>query len=62
MIVTHQLDEAVYLADRIVTLSDKPTRVLDVYSLDTLVSRRDAFMALSETLANAVVMPEGEGA
>ncbi len=62
LIVTHQLDEAVHLADRIVTLSDKPTRVLDVYSLDTPVSRRDAFMALSETLANAVVRPEGEGA
>lgn len=30
MLVTHDLDEAVYLADRVVLLTDRPARVTDV--------------------------------
>lgn len=33
--VTHDLDEALYLADRVVLLSGKPTRVLRTYALDS---------------------------
>ena len=33
--VTHDIDEALQLADRIVVLSNKPTRVLDIIELKT---------------------------
>ena len=50
LIVTHQLDEAVYLADTIVILSDKPTHVRTVYPLDSAEARQDAFATLSRDL------------
>jgi ABC-type nitrate/sulfonate/bicarbonate transport system ATPase subunit len=59
LVVTHQLDEAVYLGDRIVTLSGKPTRVTGLYPLDSAAARRDAFMTLSEKL---MAMPAHEAA
>ncbi len=62
LVVTHQLDEAVHLGDRIVTLSDRPTRVTGIHRLDSPNSRREAFMALSETLASAPVAAEGVAA
>ena len=33
--VTHDIDEALQLADRTVVLSNKPTRVLDIVELET---------------------------
>jgi len=34
LFVTHDLDEALYLADRVIIISDKPTRVLRTLELD----------------------------
>lgn len=34
VVVTHDVREAIYLGDRIATLSDKPARVRDVFDLD----------------------------
>ncbi|MEQ8700969.1 MAG: ABC transporter ATP-binding protein [Bauldia litoralis] len=59
--VTHDIDEALTLADRILLLSNKPTRVLEVMSLDeerpraldtapTLRARRDQLVAMFEEL------------
>ena len=43
LLVTHDLDEAVYLADRVVLLSDRPSRVADVLRVapDRPRDRRD---------------------
>jgi ABC-type nitrate/sulfonate/bicarbonate transport system ATPase subunit len=43
VLVTHDLDEAVYLADRVVLLSDRPARVVDVLRVapDRPRDRRD---------------------
>jgi NitT/TauT family transport system ATP-binding protein len=34
LIVTHDIDEAVYLSDRVVVLGSKPARVLDIIDID----------------------------
>ena len=43
VLVTHDLDEAVYLADRVVLLSDRPSRIVDVLRVapDRPRDRRD---------------------
>jgi sulfonate transport system ATP-binding protein len=43
VLVTHDLDEAVYLADRVVLLSDRPSRIIDVLRVapDRPRDRRD---------------------
>jgi ABC-type nitrate/sulfonate/bicarbonate transport system ATPase subunit len=47
ILVTHDLDEAVYLADRVVLLSDRPSRVTDVIPVvvDRPRDRRDPTLA-----------------
>jgi NitT/TauT family transport system ATP-binding protein len=40
LLVTHDIDEAVYLADRVVVLSSRPATVMDVVDID-LASPRD---------------------
>ncbi|MCC6472735.1 MAG: ABC transporter ATP-binding protein [Burkholderiales bacterium] len=42
LFVTHDIDEALTLADRIVLLSNKPTRVLEIVSVGTPRPRRPA--------------------
>ena len=34
LLVTHDIDEAVYLSDRIVAIGSKPARVLDIIDVD----------------------------
>jgi NitT/TauT family transport system ATP-binding protein len=66
--VTHDVDEALVLADRILLLSKKPTRVIETFTLDTprprsldadvnLMRRRQELMALFAKLE-----PEGADA
>jgi ABC-type nitrate/sulfonate/bicarbonate transport system ATPase subunit len=47
VLVTHDLDEAVYLADRVVLLSDRPSRVTDVIpvAVERPRDRRDPTLA-----------------
>jgi ABC-type nitrate/sulfonate/bicarbonate transport system ATPase subunit len=47
VLVTHDLDEAVYLADRVILLSDRPSRVTDVIPVvvDRPRDRRDPTLA-----------------
>lgn len=63
--VTHDVDEAITLADRILLLSNKPTRVLEEVTLaaprpraltadEELARRRDALMAAFATLERPV--------
>ncbi|HVB88611.1 MAG TPA: ABC transporter ATP-binding protein, partial [Beijerinckiaceae bacterium] len=34
VLVTHDVDEAVYMADRVVVLSNRPTRVVEILDVD----------------------------
>ena len=45
MIVSHDLEEAVYVADEILLLSRAPTRVADFISFDTARPRTDATLS-----------------
>ncbi len=64
--ITHDLDEAIYLADRILVLDANPGRVREVVNVplprpradDTLLS--PAFMATKEYLESLVHPPEPE--
>ena len=40
LLVTHDIDEAVYLADKIIVLGNRPAKILDIISVD-LGSERD---------------------
>ena len=45
VLVSHDLEEAVYLADRILLLSKPPTRVVELIAYDTLRPRTTEIMA-----------------
>ncbi len=71
--VTHDIDEALVLADRILLLSNKPTSVLDVLGIDEprprdigtmpgLRERRDRLVALFRRLEPGAATREGETA
>ena len=60
--VTHDIDEALQLADRTVVLSGKPTRVLDIIDLDTprpraATGHRDANREKLVTLFRTIEQP-----
>ena len=66
--VTHDIDEALQLADRTVVLSNKPTRVLDIIELKTarprapgdrdLDSHRQKLVKLFRSLEHPAVTKE----
>jgi sulfonate transport system ATP-binding protein len=63
VLVTHDLDEAVYLADRVVLLTDRPARVADVLrvSAEHPRDRRDPnLLALRVALLEALHLERGE--
>ena len=71
--VTHDIDEALVLADRILLLSNKPTSVLDILEIDearprdigetpSLRERRDELVRLFRRLEPDEVNLEGETA
>jgi sulfonate transport system ATP-binding protein len=63
VLVTHDLDEAVYLADRVVLLSDRPARVSDVLrvSAEHPRDRRDpSLLALRVALLEALHLERSE--
>lgn len=64
VLVTHDLDEAVYLADRVFVLGERPGRVIDVIPVATARARdrRDpALAALRVALLEAVHLDRGAG-
>lgn len=48
VLVSHDLEEAVYLADRILILSKRPTRVVEMISYETMRPRTTEIMGESE--------------
>jgi NitT/TauT family transport system ATP-binding protein len=60
LLVTHSVDEAVFLADRVVALSGRPGRIHDVVAVplgrprDAEVMRSSTFHALTDQLALAL--------
>jgi NitT/TauT family transport system ATP-binding protein len=48
MLITHDIEEAVSLADRVIVLSKRPTRVKAVYDIDLGTERAD-LMAVRES-------------
>lgn len=63
ILVTHDPWEALWLADRIVVLSDRPTRVVDAFDIDLPREEREAGMSaiatLETRLAAALIGREG---
>ena len=49
--VTHQIDEAVFLSDRVVVLAARPGRVKDIVSIDLSRPRRFAIKRTREFIA-----------
>lgn len=66
LLVTHDIDEAVYLADRVIVLSKSPSRMLDDIVVD-LPAERDQiatkassrFVALRSAVARLIRRPDG---
>jgi NitT/TauT family transport system ATP-binding protein len=64
LFITHQIDEAVYLSDRVVVMAPRPSRIVDVIDVDfprprPLTIKRDPrFSALVERVWNHVMTPD----
>ncbi|MCX4765147.1 ABC transporter ATP-binding protein [Streptomyces sp. NBC_01275] len=65
VVVTHDIDESVYLGDRVIVLGGKPTRVLDTLAVpfgadrDQLTTRADPRFAELRTTVLAQIRGEG---
>lgn len=65
LLVTHDVEEAVFLGDRIVTLTARPTRVAAIYENPIPPAGRcwddPGFMAFKKEVLNTVLSQPGEG-
>jgi sulfonate transport system ATP-binding protein len=67
LFVTHDVDEAVYLGDRVIVMSPRPGRIAHIYDVpqphprqrtdDNLVRLRNRILASLETLTSDAVSP-----
>lgn len=48
LFVTHDIGEAIFLGDRVILMSARPGRVLDIFSVPAAKPRRDDFVATTE--------------
>ena len=59
ILVTHDIDEAIYLGDRVVVMSSRPGRILDIFqiSLQRPRDRADALLSNLKTAIYSCFMP-----